>query len=115
LSSSSCSSIELHKEADTIDSESVDEQSRSPSPDLPEQPAKDGYALEYTKEPEQLLAAPIPTKGGKKKTEKKKKGLPTNFPSNPLVRLLRNESRLMKGIGSVFGFPHQKATLLLEM
>jgi hypothetical protein len=71
LSSSSCSSIELHEEADAIDSESVDEQSRSPSPDLPEQPAKYGYALEHTKEPEKLLAAPIPSKSGKKKTKKK--------------------------------------------
>ncbi|KAJ6003769.1 hypothetical protein N7522_006461 [Penicillium canescens] len=68
LSSSSSSSIELHEEADAIDSESVDEQSRSPSP---EQPAKHRYALEYTKEPEQLLAASIPTKSVKKKTKKK--------------------------------------------
>ncbi|KAJ5775854.1 uncharacterized protein N7511_000865 [Penicillium nucicola] len=71
LSSSSCSSVELHEEADAIDSESIDALSRSPSPDLPEQPAKDGYALEHTTEPEQLLAAPIPTKGGKKKTKKR--------------------------------------------
>lgn len=70
-SSSSCSSIELNEEADAIDSESADEQSRSPSPDLPEQPVKDGYALEHTTGPEQQLTAPIPTKGGKRKTKKK--------------------------------------------
>ncbi|KAJ6118438.1 Male sterility NAD-binding [Penicillium samsonianum] len=75
---------------DAIDSEPVDRQSRSSSPDLLEQPDKDEHAQEHTTEPEQLLDAPIPTKGSKKK---KREGLPTNFylPSNTLLSLLRNK------------------------
>ncbi|KAI3097124.1 hypothetical protein CBS147333_9398 [Penicillium roqueforti] len=61
LASSSCSLV------DAIDSESVDRQSRSSSPDLLDQSAKDEYSQEHTTEPDQLLEAPIPTKGGKKK------------------------------------------------
>lgn len=84
LSSSSCSLV------DAIDSEPVDRQSWSSSPDLLEQPDKDEHAQEHTTEPEQLLDAPIPTKGSKKK---KREGLRTNFylPSNPLLSLLRNK------------------------
>lgn len=68
--SSSCRSV------DAIDSESVDEQPRSFSPDLQEQITKHEPASEHTAEPEQLLTAPIPTKGYKKK----KKGKPANKP-----------------------------------
>ncbi|KAJ5882273.1 uncharacterized protein N7529_000945 [Penicillium soppii] len=65
LSSSSCSLV------DAIGSESVDGQSGSSSPDLLEQPAKYEYAQVHTAEPEQLLEAPISSKGGKKKKKGK--------------------------------------------
>ena len=112
LSSSSCSLV------DTIDSEPVDRQSRSSSPDLLEQPDKDEHAQEHTTELEQLLDAPIPTKGSKKK----KKGWFANQTSishrTPgWVSYGTRNIRLRIAIWPLDGFPivSRKSSPLLEI